>query len=643
MGEYAEVYKNLCSTAGKVVKVHEELGPARMARDLADVCIVEDFIRNHCQDPFDLDDVPEKLSNIVSGQIASDAVQKSLGALTTAGKTAFEEFVVNRLVEGSGKSFWDAIQRRKILTFSDMKRKLEDEKGKQVVIDPEVLFRRLLAVSKQRDVDLKKVLSFELAPVAPAMFHKDGAMRKTTRSDLATKLESVCKESTELPHDTHGVPAAYIIDGMGVIQALNDNHFKTFNDLAEVVLKRVIRVLRNPDFDAGTVTLVFDQYWDLSIKSGERQRRGTQATQPVQTHQIIGSRDVPHFRQFLKVPGNKSALVTFVCDYIMKQSKERIPNDKMIVIAGGLDNGEEVVAISNNSQKRLTDLYSSQEEADTRMVLHAINLSSHFSRTIIRTDDTDVLVLLLHYKDRGLLSNEVYMHAGHSGRYTINERFIPIHSIASKLGSQICQCLPAAHALTGCDSTNAMFGIGKKTMYAALERELGSSQSDYGLANVNDPKWMEAARYLIIAMYKSKNKKKCRILDELRHHLATTTDKLVVQLPPTEDAFREHALRARFQTLIWCRSHIPKPELDDPTKCGWFKDENGLHPVMFKQEAVPKEIRDLSYLYCRDGHCRDDKECTCLQAGLKCIDICECQDCPNQPIINEVIEVNETL
>jgi hypothetical protein len=33
----------------------------------------------------------------------------------------------------------------------------------------------------------------------------------------------------------------------------------------------------------------------------------------------------------------------------------------------------------------------------------------------------------------------------------------------------VCEILPAAHALTGCDTTSSFFGIGKKCMLKALK------------------------------------------------------------------------------------------------------------------------------------------------------------------------------
>jgi len=143
------------------------------------------------------------------------------------------------------------------------------------MIDTEVLFCRLLAVSKNRDMALRKVLSYELAAVPPSMFHDDGSMKKTNKSDLANKLEANADEILALPHQdrlTSSQSSAYLIDGTAMCQALNENHFKTFDELGNVVLKRAVQLLKNSDVDPSidVVTLVFDHYdREHSIKSTE--------------------------------------------------------------------------------------------------------------------------------------------------------------------------------------------------------------------------------------------------------------------------------------------------------------------------------------------------------------------------------------
>ena len=102
------------------------------------------------------------------------------------------------------------------------------------------------------------------------------------------------------------------------------------------------------------------------------------------------------------------------------------------------------------------------------MLLHAVSLSSVSQRIIVRCDDTDVLVLLIHYFNRGLLAKEVSMFAGHSGK----EHYIPIHDIATELGTSVCECLPAVHVLSGCDSTCFLHGIGKRTACSVLVKNV---------------------------------------------------------------------------------------------------------------------------------------------------------------------------
>ena len=109
----------------------------------------------------------------------------------------------------------------------------------------------LIAVSKNRDVDMRNVVAYELAAVPPSMFHDDGSMRKTNKVDLTKRLEEQCDELPVLPQVSlmSSQPAAFLIAGMETIQSLNDNHFKTFNDLGKVVLKRLVQIMNNKDIE----------------------------------------------------------------------------------------------------------------------------------------------------------------------------------------------------------------------------------------------------------------------------------------------------------------------------------------------------------------------------------------------------------
>ena len=114
----------------------------------------------------------------------------------------------------------------------------------------------------------------------------------------------------------------------------------------------------------------------------------------------------------------------------MKAGPERISSENTVILAGGFDNGEEVKMVRKSGVDCLKDLYSDKEEADTRLVLHAIHLVESYSRLIVKCDDTDVLVLLVYYASKGMFgSSQVFMHSGHG----LKERFVPVCSIAQSL------------------------------------------------------------------------------------------------------------------------------------------------------------------------------------------------------------------
>ena len=95
------------------------------------------------------------------------------------------------------------------------------------------------------------------------------------------------------------------------------------------------------------------------------------------------------------------------------------------------------------------NLRSDYEEADTRPLLHTKHAATTHPRIVIQSTDTDVAVLsVAHFSD--LNCQELWLKTG------------------GILGESLCRCLPSFHALTGCDSTSAFSGIGKKKAWKVL-------------------------------------------------------------------------------------------------------------------------------------------------------------------------------
>lgn len=153
-GEYSEAFKEMCHGASSD-KPHDELGNSRLQRDRSDVNRIKEYISNQCQNPFDLDSVSQSLVNITTGQVASREVEKSLTGIPEKGQSTCNDFIRDQLGVEASKTFWEPMKRSATLTFSYMKKTLTYDTQRKVVMDTEVLLRRLLAVSQSRNADLK--------------------------------------------------------------------------------------------------------------------------------------------------------------------------------------------------------------------------------------------------------------------------------------------------------------------------------------------------------------------------------------------------------------------------------------------------------------------------------------------------------
>ena len=214
-------------------------------------------------------------------------------------------------------------------------------------------------------------------------------MRKTTKADLAKKFESNCDEIQVLAvsHDNH---TAYIIDGVALLQALDESKFDTFNDLGLVVMQR-IQSLPTSNLGVTSGTLVFDRYdCKISIKQLERDRRTGRETTP--TYVISGRRMIPNYRTFMKNATNKSALAEFICVYLTYTAPQILKEHQWLMLAGGFTNDQLVKVVEHTGVRERPELFNTHKEADTRILQHTIDLATTHSRIIVRCDDTDVLV-----------------------------------------------------------------------------------------------------------------------------------------------------------------------------------------------------------------------------------------------------------
>jgi len=125
------------------------------------------------------------------------------------------------------------------------------------------------------------------------------------------------------------------------------------------------------------------------------------------------------------------------------------------------DTGETTTAVP------VPDLYSSQEEADTRIILHCQYAfrQSNCETIVVRSPDTDVFLLLLSFSET--IGKTLIFDTG-SGN---NRRQINVSQIAKTLLKEMCDALLGVHAFTGCDTTSCFAGQGKLKALKLVQKE----------------------------------------------------------------------------------------------------------------------------------------------------------------------------
>ena len=206
--------------------------------------------------------------------------------------------------------------------------------------------------------------------------------------------------------------------------------------------------------NARRIDYVTDWYPDTSIKNTERNWRSVEGSLLVK---ITGrnQRRPQQWKRFLACGKNKSALIEFLCE---DTSAEAIAHRELYVAVNNdcyKLTSEDGTVIKELQQ----DLVSPQEEADTRMFLHAAHASQQGYETIvIKSPDTDVGVLTVYYSRR--ISGSLILATGAGNK----RRFIDINGISEKYGENTCEALLGLHAITGCDSSVGAFsGKGKQS------------------------------------------------------------------------------------------------------------------------------------------------------------------------------------
>ncbi|KAK3729656.1 hypothetical protein QZH41_006396 [Actinostola sp. cb2023] len=404
---------------------------------------------------------------------------------------------------------------------------------------------------------MREVLCHPLGPLPWSLSTADGSLRKTTKSTLAKELQKNVPAADIIPE-----PSACIIDGMALVQRLKGDH-KKFSDVADSLLGMVL----HEGSSSNRIDVIFDVYRETSIKNAEREQRGSECGNEFRN--IQPEHKVQQWRKFLLNPKNKKAFTTSVAKEWQQEKYRKKLTNKVLFVACE----EECHQISSESANAVQDLKSTQEEADTRIILHIAHAArSGYDTLIVASEDTDVFILCLTFKD--MIPSSIFFKCGMQTRV----RYVSISSVAQAIGQDICHSLLGVHAYTGCDTVSAFAGRGKIGALRIVKEQRSFQEMFKCLGmewELSDDLFKKLQDFTC-HMYCSRPG--TNDINELRYRLFCAKKGNIdsMQLPPCADCLFKHACRANYQAAIWKRSLECCPVIPSPIRLGWCQEENQL-------------------------------------------------------------------
>ena len=213
--------------------------------------------------------------------------------------------------------------------------------------------------------------------------------------------------------------------------------------------------------EGDTVHVVSNHYEnDISIKAGSGNIVGSPEVVIHSREQILAR----NMKAYLSNPKNKDNLNDFVYNKWINDMPAKLAGGQTLILSGGVENHQRVVEITNNSTHDVNSLFSTQEEAYTRLLLHVNDSKTRYGTriAIVWSPDTDVLVLCVAFQEE--IDIDIWFKTG-TKRDT---RYIPVHRITYKFGNNLCSLLLPFHTLLGCDSTSAFRGRGRQKGFQLL-------------------------------------------------------------------------------------------------------------------------------------------------------------------------------
>lgn len=312
--------------------------------------------------PFEYDG--DDIVNIVTKAVVAVDVQRDIETLEEKGSDKFDEFIESRL-KTRNTHFWDAMKKLSLKTWKTSLKEIKIKVGDKTVElkEDRGLFARMRIVANSRpEISLENTIgTYELSVVPRALFAADGSMHHCSEKSQMTILEKQSDQSSTLCSATANIietDRVAVVDAMVIVQSFDKpKSVKTCKDLSNHFCNKVTQLFDRYE----EVHLVFDRYdMERSLKTETRSVRlgGKQSI----AYHIADSTRIENvtMKTLLSHSSTKDDLSAYLSLNLIETAKSQ--NKKFVVAYRN-----KVVSMTG----RHDYLASNQEEADTKLILHA--------------------------------------------------------------------------------------------------------------------------------------------------------------------------------------------------------------------------------------------------------------------------------
>ena len=171
---------------------------------------------------------------------------------------------------------------------------------------------------------------------------------------------------------------------MSLVQKMKGND-QTLSQLADSALTHIL----HEGVRSHRIVVVVDAHREDSLKNAERSNRGGGSTTGIQFRNMAPCHRIQQWRKLLSSSTNKANFTRSRVEDIQADGKLI---DKQLYVASD----ETCLHITNDRWAELAGLQSNQEEADTRILLHAAHTVAECYRAVVVVTPDDIDVMVLH-------------------------------------------------------------------------------------------------------------------------------------------------------------------------------------------------------------------------------------------------------